>query len=116
MAGHGIYQIPREFKDEDKWFKYFTKKQAIVVLACGIADYQLISIFSANNLLVVGILLACLITIVLVGGVMIVLPLDNFFLTGGELTIVEWLIRYLYRRRSRCLYTKNMDDGVLDEK
>lgn len=116
MAGYGVYQIPREFKDEDKWFKYFTKKQALVVLFCGVVDYQMINLLAAKNLLIVGILLSCLLTIILVGGVMIVLPLDNFFLTGGGLTIMEWLLRYLYRRKSRCLYTKNMDDGETDEK
>ena len=125
MAGHGVYQIPREFKDEDKWFKYFTKKQALVVLFCGVMDYQMINLFAVKNLLIAGILLSCLLTIILVGGflgmlmfftVMVVLPLDNFFLTGGGLTIMEWLLRYLYRRKSRCLYTKNMDDGEMDEK
>lgn len=116
MAGYGVYQIPREFKDEDKWFKYFTKKQALVVLFCGVVDYQMINLFATKNLLIAGILLSCFLTIILVGGVMVVLPLDNFFLTGGGLTIMEWLFRYLYRRKSRCLYTKNMDDGETDEK
>ncbi len=116
MAGYGVYQIPREFKDEDKWFKYFTKKQAIIVLFCGIMDYQIVNLSAANNLLIAGILVSCLLTIVLVGGVMLVLPLDNFFLTGGGLTIMEWLFRYLYRRKNSCLYTKNMTDGETDGK
>lgn len=116
MAEYGVYQIPREFKDKDKWFKYFTKKQAVVVLLCGVLDYQIVKVSVANHLLIPGILLSCLLTITLAEGVIVVLPLDNFFLTGGGLTITEWLLRYLYRRKNRCLYTKNMDDGEADEK
>lgn len=116
MAEYGVYQIPREFKDEDKWFKYFTKKQAVVVLFCGMVDYQIVSQSAESHLFIPGILFSCLLTIVLIGSVMVVLPLDNFFLTGGGLTIMEWLLRYLYRKKSRCLYTKNMDQRETDEK
>ena len=110
MAEYGVYQIPREIKDEDKWFRYFTKKQALVVVLCGIADYRLINYFAARDLVIVGILLACLITVLFVGSMMVVLPLDNFFLAGGGLTIVEWLFRWIYRSKSKCIYAKNMDE------
>ncbi len=111
MAGHGVYQIPREFKDEDKWFRYFTKKQAVAMFFCGLADYKLIQLTAAQNILPAGLLLSCLLTGSVAGSIMLVLPLDGFFLAGGGLTIAEWLFRKFYRRRNRCLYTRNMDEG-----
>ncbi len=35
MAAIGVFRIPREFKDEDKWFRYFNKKQAIILVLTG---------------------------------------------------------------------------------
>lgn len=32
MAATGVFRVPREFKDEDKWFRYFNKKQAVVMV------------------------------------------------------------------------------------
>ena len=108
-AGHGVYQIPREFKDEDKWFKYFTKKQAVVMILCGFTDYRIIMFTAGLGLLPAGVVLSCALTAAAAGCVMIILPLDGFFLMGGGLTISELLFRRLYRKRNHCLRTKNME-------
>lgn len=42
MAASGVFRVPREFKDEDKWFRYFNKKQALVLVLTLLADYQLL--------------------------------------------------------------------------
>lgn len=110
MAGYGVYQIPREFKDEDKWFKYFTKGQAVLAVLCLVADYRIVMGLASRGLFPFGVILAVLLTALVLGSVMIVLPVENFFLTGGGLTIAECLLRYFYRKRGRCLYTRNMEE------
>ena len=89
MAKLGVFPIPGEFKSEDKWFRYFNRKQAAVLVLCGILDYK----------------------IIMMGIVMVRLPVDVLFLNGGGITIDQLLFRLLYRRLHRELYTKNEDGG-----
>ena len=42
MSRLGVFQIPGEFKSDDKWFRYFNRKQAIVFVICGIIDYRVV--------------------------------------------------------------------------
>ena len=50
MASTGVFRVPREFKDEDKWFRYFTKKQALVLILVLLADYKLIMAAAPHGL------------------------------------------------------------------
>ena len=64
----GVYRIPREFKDEDKWFRFFTKTQ-LLIMGIGVAIcalfflifgsfglYRIAIVFSVFVLMVCGIL------------------------------------------------------------
>ena len=42
MSRLGVFPIPGEFKSEDKWFRFFNRKQAVVLVICGIMDYRVI--------------------------------------------------------------------------
>lgn len=109
MSRLGVFQIPGEFKSEDKWFRYFNRKQAIVLVICGIIDYRVVMSASSKGLLVPALIAMILFTLIIMGAVMIRLPVDVMFLTGGGLTMDEMLVRLLYRRINRCIYTKNYD-------
>lgn len=110
MSRLGVFQIPGEFKSEDKWFRYFNRKQAIVLVICGIIDYRVVMSASSKGLLVPALIAMILFTLIIMGSVMIHLPVDVMFLTGGGLTMDEMLVRLLYRRINRCIYTKNYDE------
>ena len=85
MAATGVFRVPREFKDEDKWFRYFNKKQALVLVLTLLADYRLLVKASEDGL---------------------VLPADVMFLTGGGITLDQWLFRVILRKCRRVIYTK----------
>ena len=110
MSRLGVFQIPGEFKSEDKWFRYFNRKQAIVLVICGIIDYRVVMSASSKGLLVPALIAMILFTLIIMGSVMIRPPVDVMFLTGGGLTMDEMLVRLLYRRINRCIYTKNYDE------
>jgi len=115
MSRLGVFQIPGEFKSEDKWFRYFNRKQAIVLVICGIIDYRVVMSASGKGMLVPALIAMILFTLIIMGSVMIRLPVDVMFLTGGGLTMDEMLVRLLHRRINRCIYTKNYDEKYAGE-
>ncbi len=64
----GVYKVPREFKDEDKWFRFFTKIQlfimgigialsALVFLICSVVKmYRVATVITVINLIVCALL------------------------------------------------------------
>lgn len=107
MSQTGVFRVPREFKDEDKWFRYFNKKQAAVLVITGLADYRLVASASAHGLTLPAVILAILLLLVAGGLVLIQLPVDVMFLTGGGITLDQWIFRVLLRKRKKVIYTKN---------
>ncbi len=102
----GVFRVPGEFKDEDKWFRYFTKKQAAVLVASLLVDYRLVMAASPKGLLLPVAAAAVIFTVLTVGMVMVELPVDAMFLTGGGITLDQWLFRLFLRKRQRVIYTK----------
>lgn len=115
MSKMGVFQIPGEFKSEDRWLRYFNRKQAIVLVVCGVVDYRAIMWASAKGLLVPAIIVMLLVTIVIMGSVMIRLPVDTMFLHGGGITIDELLFRIIYRKLHREICVKNYEEKSEEE-
>jgi hypothetical protein len=107
MSRLGVFPIPGEFKSEDKWFRYFDRKQALVLVICGIMDYRAVMTAAAKGMLVPALILMLFLTLAAMGIVMIRLPVDALFLSGGGLTIDTLIFRVLYRKLHREIYTKN---------
>ena len=63
MAKLGVFPIPGEFKSEDKWSRYFNRKQAAVLVLCGILDYKIIMFANLKGMLVPAIIVMLLFTI-----------------------------------------------------
>lgn len=107
MAATGVFRVPREFKDEDKWFRYFNKKQAVVLVLTLLADYRMLVAASEHGLVLPALVAAVLLTLVTAGIVMVQLPVDVMFLTGGGITLDQWLFRIILRKSRRVIYTKH---------
>ena len=107
MASTGVFRVPREFKDEDKWFRYFIKKQDLVLVLTLLADYQMLVAASRHRLVLPALITAILITLIVAGVVMVQLPVDVMFLTGGGITLDQWLFRVILRKCKRVIYTKH---------
>lgn len=107
MAATGVFRVPREFKDEDKWFRYFNKKQAVVLVLTLLADYRMLVAASEHGLVLPALVAAVLLTLLAAGIVMVQLPVDMMFLTGGGITLDQWLFRIILRKSRRVIYTKH---------
>lgn len=106
MSKMGVFPVPGELKSEDKWFRYFNRKQAATLVICGIIDYRVILWANTKDLLLPMIIVMLIITMTAMGIVMIHLPVDAFFLSGGGLTVDQLIFRLIYRVRHKELYTK----------
>lgn len=106
MSKIGVFPIPGELTSEDKWFRYFNRKQAAIIVICGIIDYRVILSANGNGLLLPAIIIMLIFTMTVMGIVLIRLPVDALFLAGGGLTVDQLIFRLLYRLRNRALYTK----------
>ena len=107
----GINRSIQGIKDEDKWFRYFTKKQALVMILVLLADYKLIMAAAPHGMVIAAIIVSILMTLVAGGMVMIELPVDVMFLTGGGITLDQWLFRVILRKSRKVIYTKHTQEG-----
>lgn len=115
MATTEVFRVPREFKNEDKWFRYFTKKQALVLVLTGLVDYRMVMFAAKYDMIIVAIVIAILLTLLIGGMVMIQLPVDMMFLIGGGITLDEWLLRVILRKCHRVIYTKYTEGRLRNE-
>lgn len=105
----GRYKIPRPFKDEDIWFRFFTKKQLMFIGGAALISLQLVVwAFKRSNFLlflalVFGIILVALVSII----VKFDMPADKYLWGGG--TSLETLLRRIIRKKlkaNRIVYVK----------
>lgn len=115
MSRLGVFPIPGEFKSEDRWFRYFNRKQALVLVVSGIIDYRVLMGASAKGMLVPALIVMIFLTLLVMGIVMIRLPVDAMFLSGGGITIDELIFRISYRMIHGEIYVKNYAEREEEE-
>jgi hypothetical protein len=107
MAQTGKYQIPAEYKDEDRWWK-FTKRQLVYVIIGLMIDYFFFKIFQPMGLSVVWIFLDVVVSLFF--GIIAMVPIpQSSYLHGGGMMLEAVILRMLMRKFNRVLYTKNYD-------
>lgn len=109
MARVGIYQIPTEMKDQDKWFKYFTKKQACVLFLTAVFDYRFLMWAGTHHMLVPALMFTIFFSAAIASIVLIPLPSAILYLSGGGIMLDQWLIRVFIRKRNKQIYVKNYE-------
>ena len=97
--------IPSEFTDEDRWFKFFTKKQLAVVLLNIVWTIALGKLFKLFGIMPVGIAIGVIQTLVVTALAMFRLPESNYLRGGGQIIGVV-LLKRMYRRLFACIYVK----------
>lgn len=107
----GTYKIPSEFKDEDKWFKWFTIPQLLALggsIAVCVIVYR---ILAGIHMAFIG---ACLdIVILVVAGLCIFAPIPNDkYLLGGGQPFRVILVRIVWKRlpSNKKIYVRNYDE------
>lgn len=100
------FPIPLEFSDEDKYFKYFTKKNILALLLSGIVCYCIAKLSAALlGTMLPGLIVGLLMVLVIVGVTMLPIP-ETEYMKGAGLTLDVIIIRRIIRRTSRVIYIK----------
>lgn len=100
-----VHEIPSEFNDEDKWFKWFTKRSMLYIVAGLGSTYLLYRLFMLIHHPFIGIIIGAIITVTLGAISMIPIPEGNYLKGSGQ-TVDVILIRRWIRRGSKTIYTK----------
>ncbi len=116
MSQLGQYKTPGELKDEDKWFKFFTKKQLVIAIVVLIIDWNIAVIFNKIHLIVIGITLDVFITIVM--AIITLLPMPaNKHIFGGGLPLYRIAYRILIRKLfNKHIYTTMYEEEIKENK
>lgn len=106
----GTYKIPSEFKDEDKWFKFFTLRQLFALIGIGALCFIVFRLFSIIHMRFIG---ACIDVAILIIGIMCIyapVPEEKYLIGGGQPFRVI-LLRMVRKRmkKNRIIYIKNYD-------
>ena len=115
MAELGTYSIPKEYKDEDKWFRFFTKKQLLHVgVGCGIG-LMLFAFMTSIGISALGIALAEICIIISAIVAFIKMPTEKY-LVGGGYNLSTIIYRLILKRlpRNKVIYIKNYNSGKLE--
>lgn len=98
----GRYKTPKEFKDEDIWFRWFTKKQFLYMgISAGLA-FLVFSTLQAFKLTLIGAMIA---VILLFAGFVIPrfdMPADKYIIGGGmplEHIIIRILVKTFLQKK-----------------
>lgn len=104
---NGVYEVPRELKDEDKWFRFFTKKQLFIVgIAVGICGF-LFAILTGLGLFVLALIISVVILVLAIFYAFFIMP-DNKYLYGGGYEISTLIMRLINKKviSRKVIYVK----------
>ena len=103
----GVYKVPDPLKDEDKWFKFFTKKQLLYIVSSIAVGALLFVFFKKIGLEIIGIVLGLMVIIVVALFAMISMPPERY-LSGGGYSLEQLTMRLLHKRlKGHHIYVKN---------
>ena len=102
--------IPSEFTDEDKWFKFFTKPMLLVIAIGAVITVIVANIFKLFfGVIIPFLIIGFIATAVVVVMMMIPAPSSNVMRGGGE-SIMDVQLKKRYRKKSRCIWVKGISD------
>ena len=104
------HKVPRELRNEDRWFKIFSPKQAIAAAICaavaipvGIFIHRLFGNIPTIIVLEFYIIFCAV-------GMFTVIPNSQYMLGGGQSAAMV-VVRCVVRRLTKKVYVKHMDEG-----
>lgn len=98
-------EVPREFSDDARWYKFFTNQMFAATLIILVAGRILYAFLAKFHLGIVGIVITGIIWIVTL--ILLGVPVPKGNLTGGSgLILGQVLIRLWIRKKKRVIYIK----------
>lgn len=112
MSQIGQYRVPEELKDEDLWFRFFTKRQLAIFIVVFLADWGIFKITRLMHLTVVGVLIS--IGFLVLTGILVFIKMPaNRYLHGGGIGLDKLLARILIKKcipGNKVIYTQMEKD------
>ena len=103
----GRFRIPSEFKDEDKWLKFFTKPQLVALGIALLVSATVLVVLTKYGLFAVGFAIFLLIMLTAFTVVMKKVP-ESYYLMGANETIGIILLRVIIKKLKRkVIYVAN---------
>lgn len=101
----------KPLKDEDRWFKFFTKKQLLFVIIGLMLSAVIFPVFNAIGLRVIGIFLVEIIMTVMCLLAFLKIPFEKYLIGGGRYAH-EILFRLFSKQlpANKIIFTKNYED------
>ncbi len=105
----GVYKVPREFKDEDKWFRFFTKTQLFIMLIGLAISVVFFLIFGAIHATKLAVILSVFVLLVCALLAFFKIP-ESRYLYGGGYPAYQILLRIIrkYFVEKKQIYIKNI--------
>lgn len=98
-------QVPGEFTDDERWYRFFTLK-TLIAFAIGTAlDFLLTVLFSKIGAAAFGLVLGTLLLFVIVSFVSVRWPMTDTVRGGGK-TLSELSVALFAHRKNRALYVR----------
>ena len=107
-------EVPAEFADDERWYKYFTKKTLVVLMVAVLFTYVLMALFGLIHLRAVGLIVG-----VLIGGLVFIaynikLPSTDV-LHGGGCTLDVLFARILARRKNGAIMVRYQESIDIED-
>lgn len=104
-----VHKVPGELQQEDRWFKIFSPKQAVIAVVLGIIALMSGSVINKA----IGFIPTILVEIpfVIISGVFMFfkIPKEKYLLGGGQYMIMI-MFRCIVRLCNQTLYVKHYDE------
>lgn len=104
--------VPREFTDDVRWYRYFTQKMILAILLIGIFGLLLCKFLSVFHLEILGIAISVIALAVAMFFLCVRMPKGNLMGGSGLLMGTVLIRRWVLKRRGHILYLK----GYREEK
>ena len=101
------HRVPRQLQDEDRWFKFFTLKQAIAAAFMAVIGVPIGIVLSKIHLLLM--LIVMVFYIFLCGFLIFFRVPGSQYMLGGGQHGASLMLRCFLRRFTKKVYVKNLE-------
>ena len=94
--------VPSEFADDERWYKYFTKKSLFTLVAGAAFAYVMTALFRMVGLTIVGFIIGAIVAGAAFLAVVVRWPVEDT-IHGGGASLDVLLFRVIARKRERTV-------------
>lgn len=106
-----VHDVPSEFKDEEKWLRFFPKRSFVILIVMFAFTLILYNICNLFKFGIGGLIIGGILTVAMVASSMI--PISSTeYMSGGGLTLDKWLYRRIMHKMNKCVYIKHFQSDV----